>query len=78
VALHTGLRAGSRLDFALLASFLALLALGAAAGAFTALEPALPARARGGLRRVATELHRWVFFPFLVLVSFHVFKVYWF
>jgi len=78
VGLHTGLRLGARLDLALMITFLGLSALGAAAGAIAALERRLSLVAGGQLRRLGRAAHVVVFWPFVVLVSFHVLKVFWF
>lgn len=78
VGVHTGMRMGSSLDFALMASFLVLSTLGGAAAGISALQNRLPAHSAGVLRRVGQSAHIFVFWPFLALVGFHVFKVFWF
>jgi nitrite reductase (NADH) large subunit len=78
VAAHTGLRLGSHLDRALMIGFLALSALGGLAGATAALERRAPAGWGGRLRRLGHAAHLLVFWPFLALVGFHVWKVLWF
>lgn len=78
VGVHTGLRLGAGLDLALMTTFLGLTVLGAGAGAAAALERRLSPAAAGRLRRFGRNAHVLVFWPFLVLVGFHVFKVFWF
>jgi nitrite reductase (NADH) large subunit len=78
VAVHTGLRLGQNLDRMLMVSFLALSLLGAAAGAATAAESRLSAVAGGRLRRLGLAAHLVLFWPFPVLLAFHVWKVLWF
>jgi nitrite reductase (NADH) large subunit len=78
VAVHTGLRLGTALDRALVLCFLALAALGATAGIATALEPKLSPAAGARVRRASTAVHTLAFWPFPVLVLFHVLKTYWY
>lgn len=78
LGLHTGFRMGANLDRALAVCFLALAALGAGAGLATALERRLPPAAGARLRSAASALHALAFWPFPVLVLFHVLKTYWF
>jgi nitrite reductase (NADH) large subunit len=75
---HTGFRLGANLDRALVLCFLALAALGSLAGVTTALERQLSPEAGGVARRATTWLHTAAFWPFPVLVLFHVLKTYWY
>jgi nitrite reductase (NADH) large subunit len=75
---HTGFRLGSQLDRALVVCFLALAGLGALAGVVTALESRLSPAAGSRLRRATSGVHALAFWPFPVLVFFHVLKTYWY
>jgi nitrite reductase (NADH) large subunit len=74
---HTGGRVGANLNFLLMASFLAVVALGAVAGGAVALEHRLGAGA-ARLRRTGLWTHVLVAWPVPVLLAFHVFKTYYF
>jgi nitrite reductase (NADH) large subunit len=75
LALHTGLRAGERLNRLLAIDFLAAGLLGGVAAATTAMgDPAA-----GAARRIlATRAHLFVLLPLPVLVVLHVLAVYYF
>ncbi|HEY6725201.1 MAG TPA: FAD-dependent oxidoreductase [Polyangiaceae bacterium] len=75
---HTGFRLGYNLNFALMLAFLASAFTGAVSGAFFAKASSMQAKPAVRLVRGVRTLHDWVFWPFLVLVSFHVLKVYYF
>ena len=77
LAVHTGGRLGSNLNLTLMASFLAVIVLGAAAGGVIALEHRLGAGA-ARLRRTWLWTHILIAWPIPVLVVFHVFKTYYF
>jgi nitrite reductase (NADH) large subunit len=77
LAVHTGGRLGANLNLALMASFLGVVALGAAAGGFVALEHRLGPRA-ARLRRAWSRAHLLLFWPVPVLLGMHVFKSYYF
>ncbi|MCA9257719.1 MAG: NAD(P)/FAD-dependent oxidoreductase [Planctomycetales bacterium] len=79
--LHTGLHLGANLTLALAAAFLAINFIGAATGIAAALE----SRMKGGSYAPAKRwrprlamLHIWMFWPFPVLVVFHVISVYYY
>jgi nitrite reductase (NADH) large subunit len=74
---HTGGRLGSNLNFALIASFLGVVALGSVAGGVVALEHRLGAAA-AQLRRAWTWSHILLFWPIPMLLALHVFKTYYF
>lgn len=76
---HTGFRLGYNLNLALMLAFLSSAATGAVSGAFLS-KLTSPEASPTSVRavRVMRTLHDWVFWPFLVLVSFHVLKVYYF
>ena len=69
---------GYNLNFALMLAFLASALTGAVSGAFLAKLDSMQKGAAIRLVRGARTLHDWVFWPFLVLVGFHVLKVYYF
>jgi len=75
---HTGFRLGYNLNFALMLAFLASALTGAVSGAFLAKLDSIQTGAAIRLVRGVRTLHDWVFWPFLVLVGFHVLKVYYF
>ena len=75
--MHTGGRLGSNLNLTLMASFLAVIVLGAAAGGVIALEHRLGAGA-ARLRRTWLWTHILIAWPIPVLLVFHVFKTYYF
>jgi len=75
---HTGFRLGYNLNFALMLAFLLSAFTGALSGAFLAKLNAAQAKPAFMLVRGVRILHDWVFWPLLVLVSFHVLKVYYF
>ena len=77
LAVHTGGRLGSNLNFMLMASFLGVVALGGVAGGVVALEHRLGARA-ARLRRTWLWTHILVAWPIPVLLAFHVLKTYYF
>lgn len=75
---HTGFRLGYNLNFALMLAFLLSAFTGAVSGAFLAKLNAVQTKPALKLVRGVRVLHDWVFWPLLVLVSFHVLKVYYF
>jgi nitrite reductase (NADH) large subunit len=77
IAVHTGGRLGSNLNFALMATFLSVVALGAVAGGVIALEHRLGEGA-ARLRRTWLWTHILIGWPILVLLAFHVLKTYYF
>ncbi len=74
---HTGGRLGSNLNFLLMASFLAAIVVGAAAGGLIAFEHRLGAAAMR-LRRSGIWTHILIVWPIPVLLGFHVLKSYYF
>jgi len=77
LAVHTGGRLGSNLNFLLIASFLGVVAVGSVAGGMIALEHRLGAGA-ARLRRTWTWTHILLFWPIPILLALHVFKTYYF
>jgi nitrite reductase (NADH) large subunit len=77
IAVHTGGRLGSNLNFALMATFLSVVALGAVAGGVIALEHRLGEGA-ARLRRTWLWTHILIGWPIPVLLAFHVLKTYYF
>src|SRR6185437_15873984 len=75
LALHTGLRAGERLDLLLSIDFLAVAALGGLAAAAMALGDSASSQLR---RILATRAHLYVLLPLPVLVALHVLGAYYF
>jgi nitrite reductase (NADH) large subunit len=78
VAVHTGLRLGMNLNRLLVVTFLVFAGLGAVAGGLAALEPRLRPGVGVGLRKAVTWFHILLLWPVLVLIGFHVLKVYYF
>jgi nitrite reductase (NADH) large subunit len=77
IAVHTGGRLGSNLNFLLMATFLGVVALGAVAGGVIALEHRLGEGA-ARLRRTWLWTHILIAWPIPVLLAFHVLKTYYF
>jgi len=77
LAVHTGGRLGSNLNFMLMAAFLGVVALGAAAGGVIALEHRLGAGV-ARLRRSWLWSHILLAWPIPVLLALHVYKSYYF
>jgi nitrite reductase (NADH) large subunit len=75
---HTGLRMGSGLNFMLMASFGAMLLIGAVTTAVIALEHRLDVGLARRVRQQSTWLHILLFWPVPALLGWHVFKTYWF
>jgi len=78
VGLHTGMQLGEHMNRALLLCFLGVAVLGSASGLSVALERRLHPYWGGRLRRGVTLGHLLTLSPFVVLLGFHVFKVYYF
>lgn len=76
--LHTGLRLGENLNFYLMACFVGLAILGAAAGTVTAYESRKASLALGRWRRCSAWAHILLFWPLPVLLGFHILKSYYF
>lgn len=77
LAVHTGGRLGSNLNFMLMASFLGVVALGGVAGGVIALEHRLGAGA-ARLRRTWLWTHILITWPIPALLTLHVLKTYYF
>lgn len=77
LVVHTGLRPGANLNFVLLGNFLAVTALGAAAGVAVALEGRLGA-AGGRYRRWSIWLHLLLLWPLPALLGIHILAGYYF
>lgn len=77
LVLHTGLRSGENLNFLLLTNFLAVAALGTAAGMAIALEGRL-GTAAGHYRRWSIWLHLGLLWPLPALLGLHILAGYYF
>jgi nitrite reductase (NADH) large subunit len=77
LAVHTGGRMGSNLNFLLMASFLIAIMVGAVAGGAIAFEHKFGTSA-ARLRRSGLWTHILIAWPIPVLLGFHVFKSYYF
>jgi nitrite reductase (NADH) large subunit len=77
LAVHTGGRLGSNLNFVLMATFLAVIVLGAAAGGVIALGHRIGAGA-ARLRRTWLWTHILIAWPIPVLLALHVLKTFYF
>lgn len=75
---HTGLRTGHGLNFALMASFSAMLLLGGLTGLVIAFEHRIGGARATRLRRQSGLLHILLFWPVPLLLGWHIFKSYWF
>jgi len=78
LGVHTGFRMGSHLDFALASLFVGVIAVGGGAALASALEPRLPPRRAGQLRRATVRIHQLLFWPLPVLVVLHALKSFYF
>lgn len=78
LAVHTGARLGDNLNFFLMTTFIALNVLGGIAGAATAVEQRLGARAGRRWRAALVSAHVLAIWPLPMLVVFHVMAVYYF
>lgn len=81
VLVHTGMRTGANLNFLLMASFLGINFAGGLTGAVSALESRLAGKAQRVLRHWRprlTLLHIIFFWPFPVLIVFHIVAAYYF
>lgn len=76
--IHTGGRLGNALDMWLIVCVLGLTLAGGALSLVTALEHRLPARLALKLRTRSTWLHVLLFWPFPLLLFFHVLKGYYY
>lgn len=78
---HTGLHRGSNLNFWFLTLFLTLNLMGAIAGLAVALENTFSGSVAMTIRRWRprlTQCHIYLFWPFPVMVGFHIFSVFYF
>ena len=75
---HTGMRTGHGLNFALMASFSAMLLLGGLSSLVIAFEHRIGGALATRLRRQSGLLHILLFWPVPLLLGWHIFKSYWF
>ena len=78
LAAHTGLRLGHHLDQQLTVMFLALIVLGVIAAALLGLQHRLDAVLAKRLKEKLVWLHILLFWPVPALLSWHIFKIYYF
>jgi NAD(P)H-nitrite reductase large subunit len=78
LAVHTGMRLGDNVNFALFASFATVNMVGAAAGGLTAVERACGTTLGAQCRRLLVGAHLIAMWPLPLLVVFHVIAVYYF
>ena len=78
LAAHTGLRLGHHLDQQLTVMFLALIVLGVIAAALLGLQHKLDAVLAKRLKEKLVWLHILLFWPVPALLSWHIFKIYYF
>jgi nitrite reductase (NADH) large subunit len=81
MAVHTGLRLGSNLNFVLGVCFLLAIVLGAFAGMSTSMETRFGGTTALSIRLWRTRLakiHLWVTWPLPVLIALHILSFYWF
>lgn len=81
MAVHTGMRLGANLNFALGVCFFLTVVLGAAAGVFSSMENRVSGTTSLLIRqwrgRMA-KIHLWVTWPLPILIALHVLGFYWF
>lgn len=75
---HTGFRPGSNLNAVLVLDFFGLLVLGAVAGLFVAFQPRLSPAVGKKWRSRLVWAHVLAFWPFPILIGFHVASAYYF
>ncbi|MEM9157858.1 MAG: FAD-dependent oxidoreductase [Verrucomicrobiota bacterium] len=75
---HTGLNFGDNLNRLLMLCFIALNALGGIAGASLAMEDRLNGPISRRIRTLLTRAHILFFWPYPILLGFHIFKVYYY
>ncbi len=78
LAMHTGLRLGRGLEFALAVDFLAVCILGGIAGIVTSFSHRWDGTAARDRRLASTRVHLVAFWPLPVLVALHIFQVYYY
>lgn len=78
LAVHTGARMGARIDFALMSSFVGLVAIGGIAAGVIAFEHRLQPALVRRWRQLSVWTHIVLFWPVPLLLTFHVLKSYWF
>jgi nitrite reductase (NADH) large subunit len=78
LAMHTGLRLGRGLEFALAVDFLAVCILGGIAGIVTAVSHRWDGMAARDRRLASTRVHLVAFWPLPVLVALHIYQVYYY
>jgi len=78
LAAHTGLRLGHNLDQQLTVMFIALIGLGVVAAILLGLQHKLDAVRAKRLKEKLVWLHIFLFWPVPALLSWHVFKIYYF
>jgi nitrite reductase (NADH) large subunit len=78
LAVHTGLRMGTQLNFWLMLLFAGLLLAGAGASASVGLQHVLPLSLARRSRTFAVWAHVLLLWPLPVLLGFHVLKTYWY
>ncbi len=78
LVLHTGLSLGENLNRLLAVSFLGLNAAGAAAGITVAMESRWQGPVARRIRSVVVKAHLLFFWPYPVLLGFHIYKVYFY
>lgn len=78
LAMHTGLRLGRGLEFALAVDFLAVCVLGGMAGVVTAVSHRWDGVAARDRRMASTRLHLAAFWPLPVLIALHIYQVYYY
>lgn len=78
IFIHTGFRFGHELNFLLMMSFSLLMVLGAIASGVIAQQHRLSQRLASRLRNTSIWLHIILFWPIPVLLTFHIFKSYYF
>jgi nitrite reductase (NADH) large subunit len=78
LALHTGFRSGSGLNFMLMLSFSLMLLLGALSTGVIAFDHRIGGALATRLRRQSVWMHILLFWPVPALLGWHVFKSYWY
>jgi nitrite reductase (NADH) large subunit len=78
LCVHTGLRFGSHLNFALMTVFVGAALTGAVAGVSAALEGGPRSHRARVARGLMSRLHIWMLWPLPALLAFHILAAYYF
>lgn len=76
--LHTGFRLGENINFLLMLSFLTTTTSGSVISFVMAIERTLPPSYSGWIKKISIATHIFLFWPWPILVFFHILSVYYY